>query len=308
MTGLTSSPTVFDLAIKNSAMYDADIARKAPSTKLDEDLFFDLVLADLRRAADLFRPVYAQTDSVDGWVSLEVSPLMAHDTTARSPLPRRLIIAAAGPTSSSRVPAPPMACRPSKRQSSPAFPSTSPCSSHASSISRWPTPICAASSGASRPASTGGWRSSSTAASWSTRWGTQAPVPVEVVPFGLEATGEALKVLGAGVHLWLAPLGDPFVTDRGYHILDCCLAHIHRSGTPGGTHPPHRRRGRERAFHQPRPLGVRHRCPRFPSARQCARSSRRPAGPGGGGRVGRGQVDHRAGTGGALYDNFIGGG
>ena len=70
MTGLTSSPTVFDLAIKNSAMYDADIARKAPSTKLDEDLFFDLVLADLRRAADLFRPVYAQTDSVDGWVSL----------------------------------------------------------------------------------------------------------------------------------------------------------------------------------------------------------------------------------------------
>ena len=80
VTGLTSNPTIFDHAIKNSAMYDADIARSAPSAKSGEDLFFDLALADLTRAADLFRPIFDKTDGVDGWVSLEVSPLLAHDT------------------------------------------------------------------------------------------------------------------------------------------------------------------------------------------------------------------------------------
>ncbi|HYX02956.1 MAG TPA: transaldolase family protein, partial [Reyranella sp.] len=80
VTGLTSNPTIFDLAIKNSATYDADIAAKAPSAKSGEDVFFELALADLTRAADLFRPVYNRTDGVDGWVSLEVSPLLAHDT------------------------------------------------------------------------------------------------------------------------------------------------------------------------------------------------------------------------------------
>jgi transaldolase len=80
VTGLTSNPTIFDHAIKNSAMYDADIASKAPSARSGEDLFFELALADLTRAADMFRPVYARTDGVDGWVSLEVSPLLAHDT------------------------------------------------------------------------------------------------------------------------------------------------------------------------------------------------------------------------------------
>src|SRR5690348_3897796 len=80
VTGLTSNPTIFDHAIKNSAMYDGDIARNAPLAKSGEDLFFDLALADLTRAADLFRPVFDKTDGVDGWVSLEVSPLLAHDT------------------------------------------------------------------------------------------------------------------------------------------------------------------------------------------------------------------------------------
>jgi transaldolase len=80
VTGLTSNPTIFDRAIKNSAMYDADIARKAPSATSGEDLFFDLALTDLTRAAELFRPVFDKTDGVDGWVSLEVSPLLAHDT------------------------------------------------------------------------------------------------------------------------------------------------------------------------------------------------------------------------------------
>ncbi len=80
VTGLTSNPTIFDHAIKNSAMYDADIARMAPSATSGEDLFFELALGDLRRAADLFRPVFDKTDGVDGWVSLEVSPLLAHDS------------------------------------------------------------------------------------------------------------------------------------------------------------------------------------------------------------------------------------
>jgi len=80
VTGLTSNPTIFDHAIENSTTYDGDIARKAPSTKSREDLFFELALADLTRAAELFQPVFARTDGVDGWVSLEVSPVLAHDT------------------------------------------------------------------------------------------------------------------------------------------------------------------------------------------------------------------------------------
>ena len=82
VTGLTSNPTIFDHAIKNSGTYDADISRRAPSAKSAEDLFFDLALADLTRAAKLFQPVFARTDGVDGWVSLEVSPLLAHDTNS----------------------------------------------------------------------------------------------------------------------------------------------------------------------------------------------------------------------------------
>src|ERR1700758_3159568 len=82
VTGLTSNPTIFDHAINNSTTYDADISREALSTKSAEDLFFELALADLTRAAELFQPVFARTDGVDGWVSLEVSPLLAHDTTS----------------------------------------------------------------------------------------------------------------------------------------------------------------------------------------------------------------------------------
>jgi len=80
VTGLTSNPTIFDNAIKNSTMYDEDISRAPSSTTPGEDVFFPLALADLARAADLFQPVFARTDGVDGWVSLEVSPLLAHDT------------------------------------------------------------------------------------------------------------------------------------------------------------------------------------------------------------------------------------
>jgi transaldolase len=80
VTGLTSNPTIFDHAIRNSADYDSDIARLSSRTKPVEDLFFELALADLTQAADLLRPVFTRTDDVDGWVSLEVSPLLAHDT------------------------------------------------------------------------------------------------------------------------------------------------------------------------------------------------------------------------------------
>jgi transaldolase len=81
VTGLTSNPTIFDLAIKNSHDYDDAIRQKLKEGKSGEALFFELALEDLRQAADLFRPNHDQTNGVDGWVSLEVSPLLAHDTS-----------------------------------------------------------------------------------------------------------------------------------------------------------------------------------------------------------------------------------
>jgi transaldolase len=80
VTGLTSNPTIFDHAIKNSSRYDAAIRKKVKEGKSGEALFFELALEDLTRAADLFRPIWDRTGGVDGWVSLEVSPLLAHDT------------------------------------------------------------------------------------------------------------------------------------------------------------------------------------------------------------------------------------
>jgi transaldolase len=80
VTGLTSNPTIFDHAIRNSTDYDRDISEKASRASTAEDLFFELALADLNRAAELFQPIFRRTDGVDGWVSLEVSPRLAHDT------------------------------------------------------------------------------------------------------------------------------------------------------------------------------------------------------------------------------------
>jgi transaldolase len=79
ITGLTSNPSIFDLAIQSGA-YDDSIHAKMPEGLSGEDLFFQLAGEDLTRAADLFRPVYQATNHLDGWVSLEVSPLLAHDT------------------------------------------------------------------------------------------------------------------------------------------------------------------------------------------------------------------------------------
>jgi transaldolase len=81
VTGLTSNPTIFDKAIGNSGAYDVGIREKTRPGHTDETLFMELALEDLRRAADLFRPTFDATDGVDGWVSMEVSPLLAQDTT-----------------------------------------------------------------------------------------------------------------------------------------------------------------------------------------------------------------------------------
>jgi transaldolase len=80
VTGLTSNPTIFDQAIKKGTAYDASIAGQLRAGKSGEELFFEIALEDITRAADLFRAVHERTAGVDGWVSLEVSPLLARDT------------------------------------------------------------------------------------------------------------------------------------------------------------------------------------------------------------------------------------
>src|SRR5271156_4522723 len=82
VTGLTSNPTIFDHAIKNSAAYDAAIREGLRKGSAAEQVFFNLALEDITRAADLFRPIHERTNGTDGWVSLEVSPMVAHDTAS----------------------------------------------------------------------------------------------------------------------------------------------------------------------------------------------------------------------------------
>jgi transaldolase len=82
VTGLTSNPTIFDKAIGAGSAYDQQIEELAGRGLEGEDLFFELALTDLRRAAELFEPINKRTDEVDGWVSLEVSPLLADDAEA----------------------------------------------------------------------------------------------------------------------------------------------------------------------------------------------------------------------------------
>jgi len=80
VTGLTSNPTIFDKAISGGEVYDEQIAELGPDGSSPEEIFFELAIADLRRATDLFRDVHDRTDGVDGWCSLEVSPKLADDT------------------------------------------------------------------------------------------------------------------------------------------------------------------------------------------------------------------------------------
>lgn len=124
VTGLTSNPTMLDKAIKEGTDYDANIAARKATGASDEELVVELALADLRRAADKFAPIYARTDGVDGWVSLEVSPLLAHNPRAPSRRPRPCAAGAPGATCSSRSREPPRACPPLRNASIPGSRST----------------------------------------------------------------------------------------------------------------------------------------------------------------------------------------
>jgi transaldolase len=104
VTGLTSNPTIFDNAIKSGADYDAAIRRKLSEGKSGEKLFFELALDDLTQAADLFRPIYNQTRGVDGWVSLEVSPLLAHNAKTTIAEAKELHARAARPNLFIKIP------------------------------------------------------------------------------------------------------------------------------------------------------------------------------------------------------------
>jgi len=104
VTGLTSNPTIFDQAIKNSTAYDTAIREKLAAGRSGEELFFDLAIEDLTRAADLFRPVFDRTNGVDGWVSLEVSPLLAYDTATTLAAAKELHARAARPNLFIKIP------------------------------------------------------------------------------------------------------------------------------------------------------------------------------------------------------------
>ena len=90
ITGLTSNPTIFDEAIGKTVAYDRGIRDKSRAGHSDEALFFELALEDLRRAADLFRPAFDATGGVDGWASIELSPLLATDTAASIDAAKRI--------------------------------------------------------------------------------------------------------------------------------------------------------------------------------------------------------------------------
>src|SRR5439155_3761056 len=104
VTGLTSNPTIFDHAIKNSATYDSAISEKLSKGKSGEALFFELAMEDLTRAADLFRPIHERTNGVDGWVSLEVSPLLAYDTASTLAAAKELFARANRPNLLIKIP------------------------------------------------------------------------------------------------------------------------------------------------------------------------------------------------------------
>ncbi len=104
VTGLTSNPTIFDHAIKGGDDYDAAIRSKLKAGKSGEALFFELAIEDISRAADLFRPVYERTHGVDGWVSLEVSPLLAYDTRTTIEVAKELHARAGRPNLFIKIP------------------------------------------------------------------------------------------------------------------------------------------------------------------------------------------------------------
>jgi transaldolase len=104
VTGLTSNPTIFDLALRGGDDYDAAIRERMAAGVDGEALFFELALDDLTRAADLFRSVHQRTNGVDGWVSLEVSPKLAYDTASTVAAAKGLHARAARPNLFIKIP------------------------------------------------------------------------------------------------------------------------------------------------------------------------------------------------------------
>jgi len=104
VTGLTSNPTIFDHAIKNSCAYDAAIRERLAQGKCGELLFFELALEDISRAADLFRSIHNQSNGMDGWVSLEVSPALAYDAASTLAAAKELRARAARPNVFIKIP------------------------------------------------------------------------------------------------------------------------------------------------------------------------------------------------------------
>jgi transaldolase len=107
VTGLTSNPTIFDHALRHGTDYDAEMRQKLKEGRSPEELFLALALTDLRQAADLFRPIHDRTNGVDGWVSLELSPLLAYDTAKSIAEARRLHAAAGRPNFFIKIPGTP---------------------------------------------------------------------------------------------------------------------------------------------------------------------------------------------------------
>ena len=107
VTGLTSNPTIYNLALKTTAFYDAALASAGGRSASGEEMFFDLAIEDLTRAADLFRPIHDRSGGIDGWVSLEVSPKLAYDTAATLAQARTLFARANRPNLFIKIPGTP---------------------------------------------------------------------------------------------------------------------------------------------------------------------------------------------------------
>ena len=107
ITGLTSNPSIFDHAIRNTGFYDEAIRSKVQAAKAGEKLFFELALEDLTKAADLFRPIHDATNGADGWVSLEVSPLLADDPVKTLQAAKQLFASAYRPNLFIKIPGTP---------------------------------------------------------------------------------------------------------------------------------------------------------------------------------------------------------
>lgn len=150
VTGLTSNPTIFDQAINNSTAYDAAIRHHSHESSSAEELFFAVALEDISRAAELFRSVHERTNRVDGWASLELSPLLAHDSARSASAATDLFGRAGLPNLFIKIPGT-KDLAPSKSRSSPAFQSTLRCCFRGNNIWLRPMPTCEASSGASQP-------------------------------------------------------------------------------------------------------------------------------------------------------------